>query len=73
MKASEILRHAEEAAAEQLRGAGKPVMDDASGVPDAKSLEAVVGGNWRRNESSDKKQTLNVSYHRHMVPFGTNS
>lgn len=44
-KASEILRHAEEAAAEQLRGTGKPVMDNARGVPDTKSLEAVVGGN----------------------------
>lgn len=49
-------------------------MDDACGIPDTKSLEAVVGGNWRRNEAkSDKKQTLNVSYYQHMVLFGTKS
>lgn len=45
-------------------------MDDARGVPDTKSLEAVVGGNWRWNEakSEKKKQTLNVSYYQHMIP-----
>lgn len=31
-------------------------MDDAGGVPDTKSLEAVVGGNWRRNESQTRNK-----------------